>query len=230
MTPTPGAFAGLARSSPWRWTTLRFTRRGSAVPPVRAWLRRPDLLRVEDLDGHLLDVVWQQPHLAGRLIAPELRPDGLVARRPGPFFAFDAPLYRDYTWVALLDPVELADGIDPESDARTPGTRIGEVTEVDHGGRPAWEAAVAPTPAYEPRCSCCSLLRSREVDERLVAGGGPGRVLEEYPSAARVRLDAGTGVCVLVEDLDGPSPGVRLDVRIEAVDEPLDGRLFRGAR
>jgi hypothetical protein len=204
----PRAFAALARSSPERWTALRFTRRGSSLPPVRAWLRRPDLLRVEDLDGRLLQVRRQHPGPAG----------------------CDAPVYRDHTWVAMLDPVELADGRDPDDGLPGPGARSWEVGEVEHGGRPAWEALVAPTASYEPRCSCCSLLRSREVDERLVAGGGPGAVLAEHPSAARVRLDAGTAVCVLVEDLDGPSPGVRLDVRIEAVDEPVDDTLFRGAR
>jgi hypothetical protein len=206
VTPTPGAFAALARSSPERWTTLRFTRRGSAVPPVRAWLRRPDLLRVEDLDGRLLQVVRRHPGPAGR----------------------DAPMYRDYTWVALLDPVELADGRDPDDGLPAPGTRIADVAEVEHAGRPAWEAVVAPTPGYAPRCSCCSLLRSRDVDERLVASGGPDTALDAYPSAARVRLDVGTGVCVLVEDLDGPTAGVRLDVGIEAVDEPMDDALFRG--
>jgi hypothetical protein len=205
VSPTPDDVAALARSSPGRWTTLRFTRHGSSLAPVRAWLRRPDLLRVEDLDGTLLQVVRQHPGPAGR----------------------DAPVYRDYSWVALLDPVELADGRDPDDGFPAPGTRITGVAEVEHGGRPAWEAVVAPTAAYEPRCSCCSLLRSREVDERLVAGGGPGAVLAEYASATRVRLDAGTGVCVLVEDLDGPSPGVRLEVRIEAVDEPMDDALFR---
>lgn len=45
----------LARSSPWRWSTLRFVNRWNGpspagVPAVRAWLRRPGLLRVERLD------------------------------------------------------------------------------------------------------------------------------------------------------------------------------------
>jgi hypothetical protein len=49
--------------------------------------------------------------------APDLRPDGLVARRPR-HVSYDAPLYRDYSWVAMLDPAELGDGRAPETDAR----------------------------------------------------------------------------------------------------------------
>ncbi len=64
-TPTPTPSAAVARSSPWRWTTLRFTerrRRGRTwSEPLRAWLRRPDLLRVEDAAGRLLDVVRGAP-------------------------------------------------------------------------------------------------------------------------------------------------------------------------
>lgn len=205
--PTADAFAALARSSPERWTTLRFTRRASSSSPVRAWLRRPDRLRVEDLEGRLLRVVHE---------------------RPGPGRP-DAPMFENYTWVAMLDPVELADGVDPGSGAAAAGARTSGVVEVAHAGRPAWEAVLAPTAAYQPRCSCCSLLRSREVDERLLSGGGPGALLGAYPTATRVRLDVATGVCVLVEDLDGTSPGVRLEVGIEAVDEPMPDDLFPGS-
>ncbi|MEU6643139.1 hypothetical protein ABZ863_11365 [Saccharomonospora sp. NPDC046836] len=57
--PTPQQFTALARSSPWRWRTLRFTVSWRlpdwGFPAVRAWVRRPDGLRVETLDGELLD-------------------------------------------------------------------------------------------------------------------------------------------------------------------------------
>jgi hypothetical protein len=53
--PAAVAFRALARSSPERWTTLRLTERrrhgGTWADPVRAWLRRPDLLRVVDAAG-----------------------------------------------------------------------------------------------------------------------------------------------------------------------------------
>ncbi|WP_448640829.1 hypothetical protein [Geodermatophilus sp. URMC 63] len=90
----------------------------------------------------------------------------------------------------------------------------------DAGGRPAWEALVRPTPSDEPRCGCCPLLRSPEVDERESgAARGP------CPDVHRVRLDGATGVCVGVDDPESLGPGP--DVRIEAADEPIADVLFR---
>ena len=198
-TPSPESFAALARSSPARWSTLRFTERRQLrgeARELRARLCRPDLLRVETLDGALLQVVRERP---------QRRPDGL---------AYDAPMFQDYFWVAMLDPVELSAGV-----------VVDTVAEVVHAGRPAWEAVVRTTPAYEPRCGCCSLLRSLEVDVREY-GPRSEHVLDEYPEAHRVRLDVGTGVCVLTEQLGGLTPGQGHDVRIEAVDEPLPDALF----
>jgi hypothetical protein len=130
-------------------------------------------------------------------------------------------MYQSYDWVAMLDPVELADGRDPRSgaDADPAGLVIGAVTEVEHGGRPAWEAYVRTTSVYEPRCDCCPLLRSPEADEREYgAARGP------YPEVQRVRLDVQTGVCVLADDPEALGTGHGLHV--EAVDEPVDDALF----
>jgi hypothetical protein len=250
LIPSADAFAALARSSPWRWSTLRFTGRWDGGGPwrrqLRAWVRRPDLLRVEGLDGELLQIVRQRPQRVGVLTAdggfsrelpwwsaggapaPELRSDGLVARRPDRLrwdFSLDAPMYQDYRWVAMLDPAELADGHDRESEAVVPAIAVEAVTEVDHGGRPAWEATVRTTPAYEPRCACCPLLHSRESD--LLEYGLEG-LQDEYPEAYRVRLDVGTGVCVLTEQFGGGTSGgiTGHDLRIEAVDEPMPDELF----
>ena len=41
-----------------------------------------------------------------------------------------------------------------------------------------------------------------------------------------MRLDVGTGVCVLTEEVGGLTPGAGHDLRIEAVDEPMDDDLF----
>jgi hypothetical protein len=230
-TPTPESFAALARSSPWRWSTLRFTVSWSGGPTghgaVRAWLRRPDRLRVETLDGALIQVVRGSGPVVSR--EPVLRPDGLVDVRPGDRWSYDAPMFQNYHWVAMLDPVELADGIDRETDADAPALAVEQVRPVEHGGRPAWEAVVRTTPAYEPRCGCCALLRSREID-LLEYRDYPEHVLAVYPEAHRVRLDLGTGVCVFTEEIGGLAPGPRHDVGIEAVDESMDDALFVAPR
>jgi hypothetical protein len=249
--PSADAFAALARSSPWRWSTLRFTEgrvRPGARGPLRAWLRRPDAVRVESLAGELIQVVREPRRSVGLLTSdggrtehlpwptdpgapePTFRPDGLVATRPSTWdLSYDAPMYEDYVWVAMLDPVELADGGDWGD--RSPGTAldIDEVTEVDHFGRPAWEAVVRPTDEYEPRCGCCPLLRTRRVDV-LEYGPDDDHLLPVYPDAFRVRLDVGTGVCVQTEEIGGLTPGGGHAVRIEAVDEPMDDALFRDRR
>ena len=222
MVPTPSAdtFAALARSSPWRWSTLRFTVRWPGdrrkTGALRARLRRPDVLRVEGLDGGLVQIVREPPDV--RRAVPVLRPDGLVASRPAPWASgTDAPMHQDYHWVAMLDPAELA-GVDAAS-----------VTEVSHHGRSAWEAVVSDAPSYEPRCGCCPLLHTRRID-LLEYAGSPARVPPACAAAFRVRLDVGTGVCVLTEEIDGPTPGKGHDLRIEAVDEPMADDLFAPPR
>ena len=228
LTPSVDAFAALARSSPWRWRTLRFAVSWPAdrwkPGAVRAWLRRPDRLRVESLDGDLLQVVREPPRNPEP--GPSARPDGLVAdRRRSWDHDLDDPMHQDYHWVAMLDPVELADGRDRDTDGLVAALGVRSLAEVDHGGRPAWEAVVRTTPAYEPRCGCCPLLRSREVDLDEYRDH-PQHILAEYPDAYRVRLDVETGVCVLTEELGGLRPGHGHDLRIEAVDEPMDDALF----
>jgi hypothetical protein len=230
--PSVDDFAALARSSPWRWSTLRFTDgriRAEARDGVRAWLRRPEALRVETLGGALAQIVHERREHApwpgdDGAPGPEFRPDGLVAARPPRWdLSYDAPMYQDYFWVAMLDPVELADGGDwNDRDAGT-ALDVDEVTEVDHFGRPAWEAVVRPTEAYEPRCGCCALLRTRRIDV-LEYGAA---MLADYPEAFRVRLDVGTGVCVQTQEIGGLSPGAGHEVRIEAVDEPMGDALFQ---
>ena len=246
LVPDAGSFAALARSSPWRWSTLRFTLRrgvgGGGPDSVRAWLRRPDVVRVETLDGVLLQVVRESPQRAAVLTSdggypamlprpsgadgPVRRPDGLVAERARGF-SYDAPMYQDYRWVAMLDPAELADGLDHDSgELAWPALVVDTLTEVEHAGRPAWEAVVRTTPDYEPRCGCCPLLRTRAID-LLEYRDHPEHILPVYPDAHRVRLDVGTGVCVFTEEIGGLTPGKGHDLRIEAVDEPMPDDLFR---
>ncbi|HSK22395.1 MAG TPA: hypothetical protein VK906_04430 [Egicoccus sp.] len=241
MQVTEERFRALARSSPWRWQTLRFTlvRRPAREPigdGVRAWLRRPGLLRVEDLDGNLVSVVREQPRKVALLTTdggwavPERDPlsttpardeDGFVVERPA-MLDCDAPMFQDYHWVAMLDPVELTDGHDGR-----PGTRIRELEEVDHHGRRAWQAVIDAIDGYAPRCPCCALLPSLQSDGKE---GGPS-LLEfdpgfRYAHSHLVRIDVETGVCVYAEQQGGGNDGHWHQVKIEAVDEPMDDELF----
>jgi hypothetical protein len=127
--------------------------------------------------------------------------------------------------VAMLDPVELADGHDGQ-----PGTSVERLRAVDHRARSAWEAVVRPTASYDPRCSCCALLLSEAAARLQARAGGPGpRDADpafEVPDAHRVRLDVATGICVESEQLGGSRAGWGHDVRIEAVDGPMADDLF----
>ncbi|TDE95980.1 hypothetical protein EXU48_06965 [Occultella glacieicola] len=268
--PDAEDFRALARSSPWRWRTVRFTAQWSgpfAGEPVRSWIERPDRIRVEALDGQVrLDerqdpgpsvgflvafdeaALADEPRLADpgyratltadvRRDAEEARREaragdpagavldeqGLVRRRLTDRFDHDAPMYQTYHWVAMLDPVELADGQFDQDDpdhlaAMTagekvpPGTVIDEVRVVEHEGRPAWEAVLRTTAAYDPRCSCCALLPCEVVD---LADDWRKRE-GDYPDAYRVRLDVGTGICVYSEEIGGERAGTGHSLRIES--------------
>jgi hypothetical protein len=248
--PTARQFRDLARSSPWRWRTLRFRlrRRGSDTVSLRAWVRRPDSVRVEELDGTLLEAGRWEPVAPAPLAVtatrpgrgpaeetrpdddPEFGPDGLVRRRPFARNTAEEPMYRDYFWVAMLDPVELADPPWHDDPEAVP-VLVDQVREVEHHGRRAWEALLRPTPAYDPRCDCCALLFSAESEARTADAGGLMLRAQQpelrYADAHRVRLDVETAVCVYTEEVGGSRPGIGHEVVIEAVDEPMSGELFR---
>lgn len=59
-----------------------------------------------------------------------------------------------------------------------------DISVDDHHGRESWQATAQPTTAYDPRCSCCSVLEGHFNDgaDQWVIG----------PSA-RIRLDSETG-------------------------------------
>jgi len=219
MDPSPERFRRLARSAAYRWRALVFEGTwGPYVDPVRVRVEQPDRVRVEDLDGAVLHDVRQGsigggvmlsadgrhlPYVAPPAPVPELDEDGLVttARRPwdeGP----EVPMWQDYRFVAVLDPYELSDGVE-----------VLELRAVEHGGRPAWEALLRPTPDYSPRCACCPLMRTRDTD--LMEGLDP---LSSYADAYRVRLDAGTGVCVRAREVGGPADGQGHDLVLTEVD------------
>ena len=226
MQPTVDDFQALARSSPWRWTTLHFTRHVGAGR-VEAWVRRPGELVVRmpnRPDEYVSGVPYASSPALGNLReeaglpeppGPTFRPDGLVAERPeGYAFEHGDPMWENYTWTAMLDPDELSHHVavdDVRNDARS--------------GREAWVARLRPEEGYEPRCGCCPLLWS-EISVRGEYGREPERLArfkaEGYPHAYDVALDAQTGVVVALEPVGGPGLVEGFTLTIHEVDADLD--------
>ncbi|MCU1691912.1 MAG: uncharacterized protein JWM64_1003 [Frankiales bacterium] len=207
MTPTVERFRGLARSSPWRWDAVSFALT-SFLDPVRATVVRPDRLRVVDARGRVVVDGAQAPtDRGGRRPEPALDGDGLsTAPRRVDQERDSVPMWQSYLWCAVLDPAELADGVDGN-----PGTDVLSVRAVVHHGREAWEAQLRPRETYAPLCGCCALLRNEVSDRYEGHGQGP------YADGHRVRLDVETGICVLRAEVGGPQDGVRHDVRVTDV-------------
>jgi hypothetical protein len=227
--PTPDRFRGLARSSPWRWRALALDlhRRPVHGPEhtVHALVERGVGLEVRLADGerHVvseLPFAWELP--------VEVDADGFVVRRPAQR-ADDDPVWPDAQWVAMLDPVELADGSvrgprpgqDPDV-APPPALDVHRVEATLRHGRETWWAEVAPREEYTPRCSCCPLLFGRVSAELEALGGSPTGLDRQpdltYATRYLVALDLGTGVCVHVEHLDGDHAGRGFSVEIRSVD------------
>ena len=241
-------FRGLARSSPWRWRALSFElhRRplhgpdhvvlGRLVRGVGLEVRLPhgELQRHDARRGTVgsfgpgvrpgtltLPYAWELP--------VEVDADGLVVARPGEPVA-DDPMWQDYQFVAMLDPVELADGTprdrhpdrDPDA-ARPAALDLHRVDATTRLGRETWWAEASPREDYDPRCSCCPLLFGRVSEDAEAAAGG--RTLRDerpglaYATAYLVGLDVETGVCVHVEHLDGDHAGRGFSLHVLGVDE-----------
>ncbi len=196
---------------------------------MEAWLVRPWQLWVRDLEaegtGRALRFegsppydtsAWAtRPRTPPTAINPVSRPDGLVLERPSPMDVdYDDPMWRDFTWVAMLDPVELAAGVD-----------VDQVQAVTVRGRPTWMAECTPTPAYQARCpGCCDLLDTGVARE--AAGGDGGQAGDGadlpigLPTSYLVGLDVQTGIVVDLAPLGGTSGhGTAFTTRIHAVDQ-----------
>lgn len=241
MIPTADTFHALARSSPWRWTTLHLTHR-DARGSVEAWVRRPGRLLVRTADGQEHRVgglpyttasltvllpgadgevgtsLTEQDHLLPHEVRPRLRPDGLVADRPSHWAVdHDDPMWQNYTWVAMLDPVELSHHV-----------RVEDPREDEVAGRPAWRAFLVPETGYDPRCggNCCELLWS-EAGLLADFADDPSRVPEswrgrDYPEGYDVALDVGTGVVVRCHPVGGDPDAPWLENDLHEVDADLD--------
>lgn len=250
LSPTPDRFRGLARSSPWRWRALAFDlhRRPLHGPDhtLHAVVERGAGLEVRLADGERrqdparrntvgmrylgggdrgpdtveLPYAWEVP--------VEVDDNGFVVRRPWDPVS-DDPMWQDYQFVAMLDPVELADGLPVEPGSawgpdavRPPALDVHRLDASVRHGRETWWAQVSPREDYSPRCSCCPLLFGRVSESLEAAGGGPTALERDprlvYASAYLVALDVQTGVCVHLEHLDGDHAGRGFSVDIHSVD------------
>jgi len=247
MTPTADDVRALARSSPWLWRVMHLRTSGPLWGDVEAWLARPGLLAVRTGDGewHRQDHTtgagtavfgWAggiavTPTVVHRWIGDEpalRRPDGLVAERPtdgqrddGTHLLLDAddPMWHNYSWVAMLDPVELSRDVDIEDI---------EVAQVR--GRDTWLATMRSQADYEPRCSCCALLWDETSAPRLAeADGWPGRPGEVLATGHRVGLDVATGIVTTLRPLDGDRDDAAFEVEILEVDGDVQVPLERAA-
>ncbi|TQK72756.1 hypothetical protein [Nocardioides sp. SLBN-35] len=236
MTPDADSFRALARSSPWRWRTLLLRARASWLGgEVVAYVDRPGRLVVRDAGGQV-HRVQGLPYGSFSLrvgngpgrpesrrtslpheVSPVLRPDGLVAERPLAHFEvdYDDPIWCNYTWVAMLDPVELSHHV------RADRVRA-DVVE----GRDVWRADLVPLPGYEPRCGggCCELLWS-EVSWHSDSDG-PGtpnwRPVPEgtvFPDLHDVALDLQTGIVLRCLPVGAPD-AVWQEMDVLEVDAP----------
>ena len=247
--PTPELFRGLARSSPWRWRTLAFDlhRRPLHGPDqtVHAVVERGQgvEVRLDTGERHTQraqrsSVGWHGA-ASGRQVTSalpyawelpaEVGADGFVVHRRSFPGTSDDPMWQDYQFVAMLDPVELADGLprDPghgwgPDAVRPPALDVHRLDATVRQGRETWWAEVSPLAEYSPRCSCCPLLFGAVSDALVVEEGGPAALSQDpgwrYPTRHLVALDLETGVCVHVEHLDGDCAGRGFSVDVLAVD------------
>ncbi|MGA8245493.1 MAG: hypothetical protein WB797_01165 [Nocardioides sp.] len=239
MQPTVDDFRALARSSPWRWTTLHFRHRSGFGGTCEAWVRRPGRLLVRRPTGeeHYVSGV---PYSISRVMVarspewvetverrpepeePVLRPDGLVASRPADWYLEHSdPMWGSYSWPAMLDPDELSHHVE-----------VSDLRVVEVAGRPAWRADLRAQLGYLPRCggNCCDLILSEaglradfpepdDVPESL-----RGRI---YPDHYDVALDVQTGVVVRCLPVGGAEGASWLENDILEVDEDVDA-IFVG--
>jgi hypothetical protein len=234
------SYRALARSSPWRWQTLHFTRRGD-IGDVEAWVRRPGELLVRPSSGaehygsgapYTVSRVAIVSTPEGRVAVdpwegidpdpqPTFRPDGLVDTRPHDYhIEHGDPMWENYTWTAMLDPDELSHDVE-----------VDDVRSADLDGREVWWARLRPVDGYEPRCGCCALLWS-EVAAIGEYGDEPDRLArfraEGFPDAHDVALDVQTGVVAALQPVGGHGDrGFTLE--IHEVDADL-GAVFAGRR
>lgn len=221
------SFRKLCRSSPWRWETLQceywdepfISGPSPGAVLVRAWVKRPGALRVEDVDGVLLEsssggsgsraglytgATRKSWLLPPQLVTPVYDDAGLVTRRPEA--AYGDPGFGSGCFSAALDPVELTGNVPVPIEF--PGSNpvlVTEVVRTEQDSRPALEAIVVPTAAYHPAHQLMPLCL-------------PGRTL--------IRIDLQTGICVASRSLEPATAQHGHWLRIIEVDGYCSDQLF----
>jgi len=199
VTPTVDDFQALARSSPWRWTSLHFRHRSRRLD-VEVWLARPDGVRIVDSSGAPVTINLESQ-----------RPDGRATRPWEPVNGDDGLYWDNYSWLAMLDPVELSHDV-----------AISRLREDEVAGRAVWRAHVRALPGYDPRCSCCALVWC-EIADIYEWGDTPGwtPTKEAYPDHYDIALDVATGVVVRCLPVGGSPDAARIENDIVEVDADL---------
>ncbi|MFT3861835.1 hypothetical protein [Micropruina sp.] len=127
--------------------------------------------------------------------------------------------WQDYRWVAMLDPVELADG---SAERPGPATLLSELAAGQRHGRLTWWAVVHQGRGYDPRCTCCPLLEGQLADRLYRGEGGPWAQdlprPADLPTRWLIGLDRATGIVVSLTPLDGRSVAGSFEVVFFAVD------------
>ena len=167
------------------------------------------------------DLAFQEVVVPDRVtpdeVTPPYRSDGLVATRPSDVFIdYGDPMWSNYAWVAMLDPVELSHHVD-----------VANLREDQVAGRTAWRADLRALPGYDPRCggNCCELLYSEAAllaDHRSLDDVPEDRRGRNYPDHYDVALDVQTGVVVRCLAVGGEPDASWLEVDILEVDADLD--------
>lgn len=234
----------LARSSPWLWSSVRLVYRESAwgrhEEPMRVWVRRPGAIRVESMSGACVLASLDSPGSTSTTFQVEtdgdvsdaepeqpvatFRADGLALTRDT-WVTYDTVPYWTYRFSGVLDPRELADGVDDER-VVVPGSAISSVERLEVHGREVWQGEYVPNPFMDARCGCCPLL----LGSASVAAENrnAGAELTSGPDATRflVQLDRATGICLGVDPLDGTTGLINHGVIIEEVDVDYPDELF----
>lgn len=203
---------------------------------MEAWVRRPGRLLVRKPgrpDDHVTGLpyttgtMWvsddpgfvpppERDHRVPQDVRPEMRPDGLVAERPSDLdVGYDDPMWGTFSWVAMLDPVELSHHV-----------AVSRLREDQVDDRAVWRADLVPEKGYSPRCggNCCELLYSEvgrvcEMDDPADAYVDPGA---DYPDHHDVALDVQTGVVVRCLPVGGAPDSPWLENKILEVDADVD--------